>query len=378
MIKEERGRLYFAVAILLGSAIGAGVLGIPYIAAQSGFLIALAYIFVLGLTVLLVNLYLGEVSLRTKEDHQIAGYAEKYLGKRGRRITQIAVVLGIYASLIAYMIGIGQSLSFLIFENLSRSLLLSILTGLVMSAFLFGGLKTLKNFEKIGVTIILFLLALIFLIFFKDVQMTNLAYINTANLFLPFGVILFSFMCFHSIPEVRLVLKNRKKLIKPSIIIAAVVGILFYSIFAFIITGSQGLNTPQIATLGLGKIFIGLGILTMFTSYLAVGNALLEDFEYDEKMTKRKSWFLAAIFPIILFVLIQLVASEFLSFTRILSIGGVLSGGTIAIVSLLMVKKAKKHADRRPEYSIPINKFIVGALVLIFLVGVIIEIIKYI
>lgn len=377
MEKKNFSKLYFAISILVGTAIGAGVLGIPYVSARSGFFVALAYIILLGLVILGVNLYLGEVILRTKEKHQIAGYAQKYLGKKGKILTQFAVIFGIYSALIAYMVGMGESLSFLIFNNLNYSIPFGILTGGIMSFFLFGGLKTLKNSEKIGVSIILFLMALIFLIFFKHIRIENLNYINLSNVFLPFGVILFSLLCFHAIPEIRFVLRKKEKFLKPAIILGAVISIIFYSAFAFIITGYQGLNTPEVATLALGKIFIVLGIFTMFTSYVSLGNALQDYFQYDEKIKRKKSWFLSSILPIILFVMIQLGASKFFSFTRILSIGGVISGGIIAIISILMVRKAKKYGNRKPEYSLPANWFIFGTLILIFLLGIIFEIIKY-
>ena len=61
------------------------------------------------------------------------------------------------------------------------------------------------------------------------------------------------------------------------------------------------------------------------------------------------------------------------SFTKLLGIGGVISGGLAGILILIMVKKAKKHGDRKPEYSIPINWFVIGLFSLIFLFGVIYE-----
>lgn len=370
---KDKTRFYVAVSILVGTAIGAGILGIPYVSAQAGFFVALAYIVALGLIIMAVNLYLGEVALRTKEKHQIAGYSHKYFGKPGKLITQFAVVFGIYSALIAYMLGIGESLSFLIFDSLDYSILFGVLTGAVMSGLLFGGLNTLKNSEKIGVSVILFLLALIFLIFFKDVQVENLLYFNLSRIFLPFGVVLFALLSFHAIPEIKLVLKKKEKLMKPVLIIGGIIAILFYSAFAFIVTGSQGLNTPEVATLALGSVFVLLGILTMFTSYLALGNALLEDFEFDEKFGKKKAWFFASIVPVFIFIFIKTIASEFFSFTKILAIGGVVSGGIIAVMSLLMVKQAKKHGNRRPEYSIPANWIVIILLSLIFISGVVIE-----
>ena len=64
----------------------------------------------------------------------------------------------------------------------------------------------------------------------------------------------------------------------------------------------------------------------------------------------------------------------FFSFTKILSIGGVVSGGLTAILILLMVNKAKKKGNRKPEYTIPYRKIISGIIILIFVAAVVREI----
>ena len=81
-----------AVAVLMGTIIGAGILGIPYAIMQSGFLIGLIHLIVIGAIVLLITLYLGEISLRTAKNHQLTGYAEKYLGKKGKLIMTLSLL----------------------------------------------------------------------------------------------------------------------------------------------------------------------------------------------------------------------------------------------------------------------------------------------
>jgi len=371
---KERGKFYVAVSILVGTTIGAGVLGIPFVASRVGFFVALAYIITLGLIILLVNLYLGEVVLRTKKDHQIAGYAKKYFGKPGRVFTEFAVIFGVYSALVAYMLGMGESLSFLFFNNTSYGIYMGILTGLVMSAFLWSGLEGLKKFERFGVSIIILLFVSIFLVFVKDVRIENLVTLDMAHIFLPFGVVLFALTSFHAIPEINLVIKKDKKLMKKILITGTIVSIVLYAFFTLVVVGSQGAQTPEVATLALGTLFIFLGILTMFTSYLALGNALDENFRIDDRMSRVRSWFFSALVPILIFVFIKTLAGDFFSFTKILSIGGVVSGGLIAIMSLLMAKRAKKHGDRKPEYSIPLNKGIIGIISLVFILAVVREI----
>jgi len=54
-----------AIALLVGTIIGAGIFGIPYVIAQAGFLTGLITLGVLGTAVIILYLYLGEVILRT-------------------------------------------------------------------------------------------------------------------------------------------------------------------------------------------------------------------------------------------------------------------------------------------------------------------------
>jgi len=369
----------WGVSILVGTCIGAGVLGIPYVAAQAGFWPAVGFILFIGLIILLANLYLGEVSLRTKGKHQLIEYARRYIGKNGKRLMNFAVMFGIYSALIAYTLGIGESFSFLIFGNFKYVIPLGIVFGFGMSLILKHGMNALKKYERYGVSIVLVLLLLILVSFIGDVEVSNLNYINVQNLFIPFGVVLFALISFHAIPEVNVLLgkKKDKSLMKKILITGSIVSVLFYIIFAFIVVGFKGASTPEIATLGLGNVFVLLGIFTMFTSYLALGNALQEDYFFDKGFKKKKAWVFSTIVPIGIFVLLQLV-SDFFSFTKILSIGGVISGGIIAIMSLFIVKSAKQKGDRKPEYSIPVNWFLIIFLAVVFIGGAIMEILNYV
>ncbi|MEK6817422.1 MAG: aromatic amino acid transport family protein, partial [Nanoarchaeota archaeon] len=360
------------ISILIGTAIGAGVLGIPYVASKSGFLISLGYIILLGLIILLVNLYLGEIVLRTKGKHQLGGYAEKYLGKTGKLFMSFAFIFGIYSAILAYLVGISESFSFLFYGNFNYSILIGILFGIFMSYLLFRGLRALKTFEKFGVSAIFILFILIAIFFSRKISFDNLMTINTGFLFLPFGVVLFALLSFSVIPEINLILKKDKILMKKILVTGTLITILFYILFTFIVVGFKGVETPEIATLALGPIFIVLGIFTMFTSYLALGNALQDSFIYDFKYKKVKAWFFSALIPIFIFLLIKM--SKYFTFIKIISIGGVVSGGLMGILILLMTKKAKLLGDRKPEYSIFINWFIIVLLSLIFVFGILREV----
>ncbi len=366
---NSKNKLYItASSVLIGSCIGAGFLGIPYVTAKAGFFVSIFYLFFIGSIVLLINLYLGETALRTKGKHQLAGYAKKYLGKNAGRAMNFAMFFGIYSAIVAYLFGVGESLSFLFFGDVGYSVFFGVGFGLLVSILLWGGMSSLKKFEKIGVLVTLILFFAAFTIFVGKVDFQNLNYINFGNFLLPFGVILFALTSSAAIPEISLILGKKKELMKKVIFTGSAVSILFYLLFTFVVVGFKGLGTPEIATFALGTIFILLGIFTMFTSHLALGNALEENLELDEKVRKRKAWIISSLIPILIYVVVSFF--DFFSFTKILSIGGVVSGGMIVILSLFIVKGAKKKGEREPEYSIPVNWWIIGFISFIIVVGV--------
>ena len=64
---------------------------------------------------------------------------------------EFAHVFGIYAAVVAYMVGVGGSISFLVYGDLSNTILFGVLFGIFMSALLWRGIQGLKKFEKLKV-----------------------------------------------------------------------------------------------------------------------------------------------------------------------------------------------------------------------------------
>lgn len=320
---------------------------------------------------MLIKLYLGEVELRTKGTHQLSGYAEIYLGKTGKILMFFSTFFGIYSALVAYLIGEGQSISYIIFGNFNFSFAISIAFWIVLSTLSFIGLTALKKFEKIGLFIVLGLVILISIFFAPNISSQNLSYLNMEKFFFPFGVILFSFLAFSAMPEVKRVLRGNEKLIRQTIILGSLIALAVYSIFAFIMLGNFGTKIPEIATLGLGRFFSILGVVTMFTAFFASSIAIRDMFRFDFKLGRFVGWLLAAFIPLILFLLISFF--KLFSFIQILSVAGVISGGLAGILILLMNKNAKKHGNRKPEYSIKLPWALIIIFSLVFILGVILE-----
>jgi tyrosine-specific transport protein len=361
-----------AAALLCGTVIGAGVLGIPYVIAKAGFLTGLLTILILGIAILTLNLFFGEIVLRTPGRHQIPGYAEKYLGKWGKRVMLFSMFAGIYGALIAYLIGEGESLSAIFGFS---PLIFSLIFFIISSILIFLGLKTIVKYELVFSTLILILIIAIsaFSIFSGKFNLANLATFNLKNILIPYGVILFAFVGAAAIPEMKeCIIKERKKL-KKAIIIGSVVPLIFYLIFAFAVVGVTGLNTTEVATIGLGSV-LGPSILifgnifaifAMFTSFLTLGLAMKQIYMYDYKIKPILSWALTVFVPLIIF----LVGAK--SFIKVIGITGAFAGGMDGILIVLMFWRARKLGQRQPEYKLG-KKHVIGLfLILVFIIGIV-------
>lgn len=360
-----------ALAVLVGTSIGAGFLGIPYVVSKSGFLPGLALLLFVAAFMLFIYLYLGEVILRTKGNHQLAGYSQKYLGKWGKILMFLSMVFGIYPALIAYLIGEGQSLSYVFSGNLNFSLIFSLLFWLLMACLTFVGLRALKKYDKIAMFIVLAFVFLIFIFFAKGIKIENLSYINAKSFFVPFGVIIFSMLAFSAMPEVERILIGQENLMKRVILLGVMIPFFVYLLFTIVVVGCFGVQVPEIATLALGRFFSLLGVFTMFTAFFVLTIALRDMFRFDFNLGRFRGWILAIFIPLALFLLIYFF--KLASFIQLLSISGVISGGLAGILILLMNIQAKKYGDRKPEYSIHIDGMIIIILSLIFILAVVLE-----
>ncbi len=368
------GKTFLATSELIGTIIGAGFLAIPFVVAKAGFTIGLFHLILIGIVITLTMLYLGEIILRTKENHQLPGYAEKYLGKQGKRWMFFAVSFGIFTALLAYLIAEGESMSALLFGSGAYSILCGLGFWILLSLMLLGGIRTLKKGESIGVVLVFIMIISIAVFLSSKINTANLTTFSPQNFFTPFGVILFAFLAFTALPEVKFMLRDDKRLMKRTIILSHCTAFIIYVLFTLLIVGFKGSATPEIATLALGKPFILLGMITMFTSYLSLSMSMIDTFHFDFKKTRAKAWLTTISVPLLLYLILLSIKQA--TFTIVLSIGGIVSGGLTALLILAMVRRAKQHGTQTPPYSMPTSVLLLSLLALVFIGGAVAELLQ--
>ncbi len=369
-MKNKNNIIVSGVATLIGTTIGAGILGMPYVVSRVGFLWGVVYLVALGGLFCLVNLYLGEVILSTKGVHQLTGYAEKYLGRKGKIIMAMGMMISIYGALIAYLIGEGEALSSLV--GIDQSLM-TVVFWLVFAPLILWGVKVLERAEVWLNLLKITLILLLFVLGIGAIRLEHLTEIHMINPFIPLGVILFSFSGMSAMPAMREVMKGSEKQYKKALIIGSLIPICLYIFFALFIVGVGGAGTSEVATLGYGKALGNVALLfgnifaviTLLTAFLGLGFALQSMYEYDYKLNHVLSWILALFLPL----LIVIMGAP--SFVYVLSLSGAFAAGISGIVIVASHKALPIKRERRPEYMLPKNNLIYIALIMFFVVGMV-------
>ncbi len=363
----------YAVSIIIGTSVGAGIFSLPFVASKSGFFLFLALIFVLGFIMLILNLMYAEITLRTENKGRLVGYCEKYLGINGKRIATVVTLVALYANMLAFIIIGGKFLNAIFSDYLGgNEFIYGIAMALFISAGVYIGLRVISVMELLMVA---FLFVAIFGIIFKGaffVNIGNLLTFDISQSFFPFGAILFSIGALSAIPTLEHVMKKNQKKIKSAIITGNIITVIIYILFVTVVLGITGLETSQEALYGLslvmknGIVQTGLifGVFAIATSFLMVGINLKEVFWYDYHLSEKKSWALACFVPLIVFIL------GFRDFITVVSIAGSITGGFAGILIMASFHKAKKNGDFKPAFEINIPMMMSFFMALILLLGI--------
>lgn len=333
-----------AIFMITGMTIGAGVLGIPYAVAQVGLKIGLFYILILGLTVLCLNLMIGEVAVRTKENFQLPGFAGKYLGVWAKELMSLIVIVSGLGALLAYIVGEGQALSAIFGGD---AMWWSVFFWSVMSFMVWRGLQTIKTAEKILSAAVITIILAISLFLIPQIKAENFYYQNYARIFLPFGIILFALHGAPAIAEAHALLPGSERRFRRALIIGTLIPIFVYIIFALAVVGDQGLRTTPIATIGLGQaygfkmLFLAnlFAVFAMGTGFMGLGTALKQSLICDHKVSIVPAFLFTVLVPLTLFML------GLRNFVNILDVVGGLFIGVEAVLIVLIYWRAKNRGD---------------------------------
>jgi hypothetical protein len=240
---------------------------------------------------------------------------------------------------------------------------------LIGAIIIFLGIKAIAFIEFWGLVAFFIILLFMFLKGYNLINFSNLFLgdknwldLGLEKLFLPYGVVLFSLWGAALIPEAEEILGKDKEKLKWIIPVSIIIPSFVYLFFIYLILGMMGENTSESALVGLRTILgnkgaliaLFFGILTTFTSFIALGLTLKKVLWYDLGISKNLSFVITVFFPFLLYIL------GFNNFIKVISFIGSIALAIDGILISLMYKKIK-----------PEKRILSYFLVLFFILGII-------
>ena len=359
----EVKRLSFleAVAMIVGTNIGAGVLSMAYASRKAGFMPLLIWLAIAGIFTTITMLYVSETALRTRAHSQLSGLAKRYVGGFGSWAIFLSVAVNSIGALIAYMSGSGKILSaFLGISPALGSLLFFAPAALV----LYLGLSAIGKGEKfisIGmVSMILILVAATLLN--ENTQAARLLEGDWIYMVPVFNIAVFCFSAQYIVPEMARGFADRPQLLPRAVITGMITTFVLLAIVPASVIALTGLESQsEVATLAWGEALGQWAFYTantfalcaMMTSYWGLGGSFLTNIfdkfqslgAESQPRTRLMVLGLVCVPPFVL------AYSGMVGFVNALYFAGAFSGVILSIMPILMLRQARRSGDLQPAWQ---------------------------
>lgn len=371
--KAEKYQFIKAVAILTGTIIGAGVLAIPYSVYIAGYWLGILYLIILGIAMIVLNLMLGEVILRTKKNLHIPEIIKLYLGRQGYVLVLLSMVLLIYGAMSAYIRGAGDIMNRII---PAVSFNWSVVFFAIGTYFIVKGLKFVSQWNIIFVSGMVLIVVTIWLkaIYSQNIDWNQFNLQPTTSLktaFEPYGAILFSYFGVIAIPHIKTILGKKSYQMESVIQLGVLLPILLYSIFVSLVIGVAGQDITPLAIISLGNklgdqvliITSIFAVIAMMTSFITMGLSMIESYIHFGKIKRGVAVILTTFPPM------ALLFFDWAQFNTIIQYAGGIGVSVVSILIILTFWKAKVFGEIPPAYSLGHLKWVGIIMIIIFSFG---------
>lgn len=376
MTKKIKNYQYIkAVAVLTVTTIGAGMFAIPYSISQSGYWVGILFLVILGLVMMVLNLMLGEVSLRTRGFLQVPEIIKIYLGNKGYILALFATIVVIYGAMAAYLRASGDIMQAIIPAD---PFAWSTIFFIAWTYFVMKGLKLVSKWDIVFVTgmvlIIVTLWAKALYVqgidwsYFRIQPITSMK-----DAIQPYGVILFSYFGLIAIPYIKKILGSKSDQMHSVIRLSSAITILLYSLFVTLVIGLAGNNVSVVAIISLGNSLGGqvliittiLALIAMMTSYITMGISLIDSYMKFGNISRVVAGIITTIPPMAFLLL------EWPQFNTIIQYAGGIGVSILAVLVILTFWRAKVKGKKIPAYSLGHLKWVGVIMIFLFTLGII-------
>jgi amino acid permease len=359
------GGSFKTAAIVAAAAVGDGIFALPYVFYQAGWLVSLFYLVVLGAFVSAAHVVYLETLEKLGEKERLLGLARRYLGAPGFWAGFIAIVVGLLLTLVAYLI-LGTQFVRLALPA-APSTVGFLIFWLFVSLPVFLDDRHVVDLELVGIVCTAAIIILIFASAWPNVVFAGVPAVNSKNLFLPFGAVLFALAGWTSVEPAYESRKRSGSTSDPWRALA--VGTFFvavlYVMFASGILGSAPAISPDTAS-GLAawpvwkkEILAVFGLIAVATVYLPVSREIKNSLEKDLRWNRFAARSLIVLAP---------PALVWLGLNNFLVVVGLVGGLFLSSQYLLIIS-----VGRRALALSPVKRFLLDLAAGVFAIAAVYE-----
>ncbi|SDR75693.1 aromatic amino acid transport family protein [Pseudomonas oryzae] len=359
----EVKRLSFleAVAMIVGTNIGAGVLSMAYASRKAGFMPLLIWLAVAGVFTTISMLYVSETALRTRTHNQLSGLAQRYVGSFGAWAIFASVAVNSIGALIAYMSGSGKILSaFLGIDPALGSLLFFVPAALVLYMGL-GAIGKGEKFISIGMVSMIVILVIATLVN-ENTDAARLFEGDWVYMVPVFNIAVFCFSAQYIVPEMARGFSHAPERLPKAVITGMGLTFVLLSIVPMSVIALTGLeNQTEVATLAWGQALGQWAFYTantfalcaMLTSYWGLGGSFLTNIfdKFHSLGAETQPKTRLVVLGLVCVPPFVLAYSGMVGFVNALYFAGAFSGVILSIMPILMLRAARRQGDLQPAWQ---------------------------
>lgn len=357
----------FAVAMLAGTIMGAGIFSLPFVAGSVGLSLGLFYLALFAGVYCALHLMFAHILSDEHGKHDLPHVVEEYLGETAGRIASFTVLTELLLVLTAYL-ALAPSFFAVMFG--APHTLTTLLFWAVSSWFIFVSLRTLGLADVIGVAVLMGVVGMTYI--FSIGHASAQASVHGISWFaylLPFGPLLFAMSGRPAIFKVVEEWRASHAARKPFSLYAAItwgtlIPVAIYALFVVAVlkltatpstdalSGLVGV-LPRFAYFALGA----MGIIAIWKSYFMIGANIRDILRRDMSVSDIESAVIVLVVPLLLYAF---GAREFLS------IVGFIGGVFLALEGVFIVAVWRKKYGSHPLRHAATALFAVFALAILY------------
>ena len=340
-----------SACIITGYGIGGGVMAMPYLAEKNGIPISLLILAAAFAASYILHMMIAEMAVKSGDNPQLIQVFSRYLFQgRFQKVLTIAffviMALVLFTNLAVYISGAAEIINAALGIPMLAARLCFYAVAVVVVLF---GLKAVGVSEKAAVVVIFVMIGILAAASLLQPQRGLPMAPGSWNQGMAyFGMAMFAFSAFFSIPQAVTGLNRDTKKIRKAVFLGLMNNLVLILVITLCSLISSG-EVTEMAMIGwskgigawaqvVGSVFM---VLAMLTTYWSISLALGDIVQEQMKWGRKACWVVATV-PSLLLTFLPIAG--FMEFMR-------LAGGLIAILVAILVVPAYRKASREEGES---------------------------